>query len=326
MKAILCTKYGPPEVLKLIEIEKPAPGDGDVLIKIYASTVTMGDCELRSLTLPLWTRLPMRLLMGYRKPRRFIPGMEFSGVIEAVGEKVSLFKKGDAVFGSSGFHMSANAEYKSQRVNSAIAVKPLNVSFEAAATLPVGGLNALHFLRKAAIKPGQKVLIIGAGGSIGTYGVQLAKLYGAEVTAVDDTNKLDMLRSIGADCVIDYTKEDYSKNGVKYDVIFDMIYKSSFSKCVSALKEDGCYLMANTGPRRMLWSLWVSWTSRKKMIFALAGEKVEDLNHLAGLIASNKMKPVIDRIFPLEKIADAHSYVEKGYKKGNVVIRVSHEQ
>lgn len=322
MKAAICTAYGPPEVLQLKEVEKPVPGDDDVLIKIYSSTVTMGDCELRSLTLPLWTRIPMRLYMGYRKPRKFIPGMELSGVIESVGKNVVSFRKGDPVFGSAGMGMGSNAEYKSQRHTSALAIKPAGVSFEEAATIPVGGLNALHFLRKAKIRPGQKVLINGAGGSIGTFGVQLAKLYGAEVTAVDRADKLDMLRTIGADHVIDYTQADFSRSGEKYDVIFDMVYQSRFWRCINSLKEDGYYLMANPGPRRMLLALWVSRTTTKKVIFEFAGERVEDLDHLAQLMASGKLKAVIDRRFPLDQIREAHRYVGGGRKKGNVVVEV----
>ena len=323
MKAILCTKYGPPDVLQLREVPTPTPGDKEVLIKIYASTVTMGDCELRSLTLPLWTRLPMRLYMGYRKPRRFIPGMEFSGVIESVGNKVTTFKKGDPVFGSGGIRMGANAEYKSQPYTYAMAIKPSSMRHEEAAAIAVGGLNALHFLRKANIQPAQKVLVNGAGGSIGTFGVQLAKHSGAEVTAVDSTEKLDMLRAIGADHVIDYTREDFSQNGEKYDVIFDMVYRSSFSQCIRSLKPEGCYLMANPSPLKMLRGLWIAKTSGKKVIFEFAGEKTEDLTYLAKLIEAGKIKTVIDRTYPLEKIAEAHEYVERGHKKGNVVITVA---
>ena len=325
MKAVICTQYGSPEVLQLREVEKPVPGDNDVLIKIYAATVTMGDCELRSLTLPLWTRIPMRLYMGYRRPRKFIPGMELSGVIESVGKNVVSFRKGDPVFGSGGMGMGGNAEYKSQRYPSGLAIKPPGVSFEQAATIPVGGLNALHFLRKAQIRPGQKVLVNGAGGSIGTYGVQLAKLYGAEVTAVDSGEKLDMLRSIGADHVIDYTQEDFFRSGKKYDVIFDTVYKTRFSRCINSLEEEGYYLMANPGPRRMLRALWVSWTTRKKVIFAFAGESVEDLDHVAQLIASGKLKAVIDRRYTLDQVREAHEYVGSGMKEGNVIIVVARD-
>jgi NADPH:quinone reductase-like Zn-dependent oxidoreductase len=321
MKAIKCIAYGSPDVLKVVEIEKPLPRENEVLVKIHASTVTMGDCELRTLTLPLWTRIPMRLLMGYRKPRNFIPGMEFSGIVESVGKNVTSIKKGDAVFAGSDMNMGANAEYKCHAAR-ALAIKPSGVSFEQAATIPVGGINALHFLRKANVQPGQKVLVIGGGGAIGSYGVQLAKVFGAEVTAIDSTIKLDMLRSIGADHVIDYTQDDFSARDVKYDVIFDTVYSSSFSKCMSSLTSDGVYLMANTGPRRMFRALWASWMGKKKFIFSLAQETVADLNYLASLVASGKIKPFIDKTYPLEQTAQAHAYVQAGNKKGCVVIDV----
>ena len=321
MKAIVCTSYGPSDVLQLREIQKPVPGADDVLIKICASTVTTGDCELRTLTLPLWTRIPMRLFMGYSKPKHFIPVMELSGVIESVGRNVHLLKAGDSVFGSSGMRMGANAEYKSRSVKGALAIKPAGLSFEDATTIPVGGINALHFLRKANIRPGQKVLVIGAGGAIGTYGVQLAKLYGAEVTAVDARAKLEMLRSIGADHLIDYSEGDYFENRIKYDVIFDMVYGSPYSKCIAALTERGVYLMANPGPARMFRSLWMPRKSKKKVIFQFAAETVEDLSYLADLVVSKKIKPVIDKTYPLEKTAEAHAYVEHGHKKGCIVIK-----
>jgi NADPH:quinone reductase-like Zn-dependent oxidoreductase len=323
MKAVLCTRYGPPEVLQLTDIEKPAPGPNDVLIKIQVATVTMGDCELRNLTLPLWIRVPIRLIFGYGKPRRFIPGMEFSGVVESVGKDVTNFKQGDAVFGSGGMKMGAYAEYICRPGSSVLAIKPPPLNFQDVAPLLVGGINALHFLRKANIQARQKVLVIGGGGSIGVFGVQLAKFYGAEVTAVDATHKLEMLRSIGADHVIDYSKEDFAKRGIKYDVIFDLVYKSSFSRCIRLLKDDGCYLMANTGPRRMLWGLWVSWTSRMRIFFSFARENVKDLNYLAGLIVSGDLKPVIDKTFPIEQVVEAHRYVEKGNKKGNVILTLT---
>jgi NADPH:quinone reductase-like Zn-dependent oxidoreductase len=287
MKAILCTAYGSPDVLKLVEIEKPIPKANEVLIKVHVSTVTFGDCEIRNLTLPAWTRFPVRMIMGYRKPKHLIPGMEVSGLIEAVGNNVTKFKPGDAVFGSTGMAMGGNAEYVC-RPATALGKKPENVNHQDTVTIPVGGINALHFLRMANIQPGQKVLIIGAGGSIGTWGVHLAKYYGAEVTAIDHTDKLQVLRANGADHVIDYTKEDFSRNGEKYDVIFDIVYKSSFAKCVSSLTETGYYLMANTGPRRMLKGLWVEWTSSKKVKFALAAETEKDLNYLAKLTAEGR--------------------------------------
>lgn len=320
MKAIMYNAYGSPEVLRLVEIEKPVPKANEVLVKVHASTVTFGDCEIRNLTLPAWTRLPMRLIMGYRRPKRLIPGMEFAGVVEEVGSKVLSFKPGDAIFGSTGMRMGGNAEYVCRPVTAALGTKPHNVSFEDAATIPTGGINALHFLRMANIKPGQKVLVIGAGGSIGTWGVLLAKYYGAEVSAVDHTNKLEMLRTVGADHTIDYTQEDFSASGIKYDVILDLVYSNSFSKSVNALTETGCYLMANTGPRRMLKGLWIEWTTRKKVKFALARETTKDLNFLAHLIASKKIKPVIDRRYRLEETMEAHRYVERSLKKGSVII------
>jgi NADPH:quinone reductase-like Zn-dependent oxidoreductase len=325
MKAIVCTAYGNPEVLQLKEVKKPVPGDNDVLIKICASTVTMGDCEIRTLTLPPWTRIPLRLYMGYRKPKNFIPGMELSGIIESVGKNVVSLKVGDHVFGSSGMTMGGNAEYKCRPESGALALKPPGLSFADAATLSVGGINALHFLRKANISKGQKVLIIGAGGCIGTFGVQLAKLYGAVVTAVDHTNKLDMLRSIGADYVIDYTRENFSDRNEKYDVIFDTVYRSSYTQCINALMSQGVYLMANPGIRGMLRSIWTSYATNKKVIFAFAAETIPDLNYLAELIVAGKIKPVIDKTYPLEKTPEAHAYVQQGNKKGCVVITVSEQ-
>ncbi len=323
MKAIVCTAYGPPEVLQLVTVDKPVPGDTEVLIKVCAATVTMGDCELRNLTLPMWTRIPVRLIMGYNKPKNLIPGMEFSGIVESVGKTVNSFKIGDAVFGSAGIQMGSNAEYKKVKASGALAIKPESITFEDAATIIVGGINALHFLRMANIRGGQKVLIIGGGGSIGTYGIQFAKLFGAEVTAVDSADKLDILKSIGADYVIDYKNEDFTKQGKKYDVIFDVVYGSSYSGCIEALQDDGCYLMANTNPTRMLKGLWTSWTTQKKVIFAFAAERVVDLNYIADLIASGKIKPVIDKRYPLEQTTSAHRYVEGGHKTGNVIITIT---
>ncbi|HOX84059.1 MAG TPA: NAD(P)-dependent alcohol dehydrogenase [Chryseolinea sp.] len=321
MKAIVCTAYGSPDVLQLTEVSKPIPGDDDVLVKVHAATVTMGDCELRNLTLPAWTRIPVRLIMGYSKPKNLIPGMEFSGVVESIGKNVTTFKIGDAVLGSGGMQMGSCAEYKKVKAT-ALAIKLPEVSFEEAATVIVGGLNALHFLRKANVIAGQHVLVIGAGGSIGSYAVLLAKFFGAEVTAIESTNKLDKIKSIGADHVIDYTKEDFTKNGKKYDVIFDVVYGSSFDDCATALKDEGCYLMANTNPSRMLRGLWRSWTTKKKFIFALAGESVDDMKYITELIASNKIKPLIDKRYALAQTAQAHQYVEEGHKTGNVIINV----
>jgi NADPH:quinone reductase-like Zn-dependent oxidoreductase len=329
MKAIVWTKYGAPEVLQLKEVEKPAPKDNEVLIKVHASTVTAGDCEMRSLKFPLYLSLLIRAFVGFRKPRRVtIPGMELAGEIEAVGEDVTLFTEGDQVFGTTGFNAGAYAEYlcmpeKSEDMSGFVVIKPTNMTYEEAAAVPTGGLEALHFLRdKINIHIGQKILINGAGGSIGTFGVQLAKLFGADVTAVDSMEKLDLLRSLGADRVIDYTQEDFTKSGQSYDVIFDVAGTSPFSRSIRSLNENGTYLIANPRPLKMVRGLLTSMRSRKKVISETASPKPEDLIYLKELIEAGKIKTVIDRSYPLEETAEAHRYVETGRKQGNVVITV----
>ncbi len=329
MKAIVWTKYGTPDVLQRQEVEKPTPKDDEILVKIHATTVTAGDCEARSLSFPFWLSIPMRLFVGVRKPTRVkILGQELAGEIEAIGKEVTQFKEGDAVFAVMGFTMGAYAEYiclseKSKEMGASVAPKPANMSFEEAAAVPVGGLEAVHFLRKGNVKPGDKVLINGAGGSIGTMGVQLAKYYGAEVTAVDHTDKLDMLRALGADHVIDYTQEDFTQNGKTYDVIFDIIGKSPFAGSVEALRENGRYLIANPSLSKMVRGSWVSMRSNKTVIFQAADHKVEDLIFLKELIEAGKLKSVIDKRYPLAQIQEAHHYVETGRKKGCVVITVA---
>jgi len=325
MKAIVWTKYGPPDVLQLKEVEKPTPKDNEVLIRIHATTVTAGDCELRSLRFSLFLKLIMRLGFGFRKPKRItILGSELAGEIELVGKDVKLFRKGDQVFGNTGAGLGAYAEYVCLPEEGVLAIKPANITYEEAAAVSVGGLEALHFLRKGNIQSGQKVLINGAGGSIGTMAVQLVKSFGAEVTGVDSTRKLDMLRSISADKVIDYTQEDFTKSGETYDVIFDVVGKSSFSGCIRSLKKKGIYLLAN--PRLSLYirRLWTLMTSSKKVITGITSYKTKDLIFLKELIEAGKIKSVIDRRYPLEQIAEAHSYIETGQKTGNVVITVEH--
>ena len=330
MKAIVWTKYGPPDVLQLRKIDKPTPKDNEVLIRIYASTVTAGDCELRSLKLPLYFSIPMRAWLGFTKPRAVtIPGTELAGEIEAVGRDVKLFKEGDQVFGSTGLGFGANAEYiclpeKAEALEGALAIKPSNMTYEEAATVSFGGRDALHFIRAGSISRGQKVLINGAGGSIGTFTVQLAKHFGAEVTAVDSTGKLDMLHSIGADQVVDYTQEDFMKNGETYDVIFDVAGKISLSRSKTSITKNGTYLLANPDLSQMIRGRWIGMTSGKKVVMQAASGTAEDLIFLRELIEAGKIKTVIDRRYPLECTAEAHRYVETGQKKGNVVITVEH--
>jgi NADPH:quinone reductase-like Zn-dependent oxidoreductase len=330
MKAIVWTKYGSPDVLQLKEVEKPAPKEDEVLIRIYATTVTAGDCELRNLKFPIYLSLVMRLWRGLIKPRETsILGTELAGEIESVGKDVKLFKVGDQVFGSAGMSFGANAEYiclpeKPGEMEGGVAIMPTNMTYEAAAAVPFGGRDALHFLRKANIQSGQKILINGAGGSIGTFAVQLAKYFGAEVTAVDSTGKLDMLRSIGADQVIDYTQEDFTERGEIYDVIFDVVGVISFSPNERSLKQNGYYLTANPRLTQMVQGLWTTMRSSKKVIMETASGTIADLIFLKELVEAEKIKSVIDRSYPLEQIAEAHRYVETGHKKGNVVITVEH--
>ena len=328
MKAIVYEKYGPPDVLQLIEVAKPVPKDNEVLIKIYATTVTAGDCEMRSLNLPLAYQLMLRMGFGFKGPRNIKTGTEVAGEIEAIGKDVKQFKIGDQVFGSAGMGFGANAEYiclpeKPGEMEGGVAIKPVNMTFEEAATVPFGGRDALHFLRKGEIQSGQKILINGAGGSIGTFAIQLAKHFGAEVTAVDGTAKLDMLRSIGADHVVDYTQEDFTKNGEIYDVIFDVIGKISFSRTSGSIKQNGTYLLANP-ISQMVQGLWTRMTSSRKVIMETSSGTIADLIFLRKLIEEGKLKTVIDRSYPLEQIVEAHRYVEKGGKLGNVAITVEH--
>ena len=329
MKAILWTAYGQPDVLQFEEVEKPTPKANEVLIRIYATTVTAGDCEARNLKFPLLFRLLMRMYVGLRKPGRItILGQELAGEIVAIGKDVKRFRAGDQVFGTTGLGFGAYAEYICLPEKSAmgvLAMKPANMTYEEAAAVLTGALEALHFMRKGNIQRGEKVLIIGAGGSIGTFAVQLARYFGAEVTGVDTARKLEMLRSLGADHVIDYTKEDFTQNGQTYDVIFDVMGKSSFSGSVRSLKQNGRYLLGNAGLSQMVRGRWTSIRSSKKVIIGAANQKNEDLLFLKELIEARKIKSVIDRRYPLEQIAEGHRYVDTGQKKGNVVITISHD-
>ncbi|MFW9793751.1 MAG: NAD(P)-dependent alcohol dehydrogenase [Candidatus Thorarchaeota archaeon] len=327
MKAIVWTNYGPPDVLKLQEVEKPQPKENEILIKIYATTVTVGDCEMRRLEYPLLMGLMVRMVVGFRKPTRItILGMELAGEVEEVGKDVTKFKVGDQVFAATGFIGTGTcAEYiclPEKPEDGAIALKPTNMSFEKAAAVPVGGLEALSLLRKGNIQPGQEVLVNGAGGTIGPFAIQLAKSMGAEVTAVDSTMKLDMLRSIGADHVIDHTIEDFTTSGKKYNVIFDVVGKSSYSGCIRSLKENGFYLMTYPKSSRSFRGRWTSMRSTKTVIGGTSTASTEGLLFLRELIEAGKIRSLVDRIYPLEQTVEAHRYVEAGEKVGNVVIRV----
>jgi NADPH:quinone reductase-like Zn-dependent oxidoreductase len=324
MRAITYTKYGPPEVLHLQEMEKPFPRDNEVLIKVYATTVTVADFRSRSFTVPAAFWLPARITLGLTKPKKTILGVELAGEIEAVGKDVKRFKKGDQVFAATLISYGAYAEYKCLPEDAAIALKPSNLTYEEAAALPIGARTALHFLKKANIQPGQKVLIYGASGSVGTYAVQLARYFGAEVSGVCSTRNIQLVKSLGVDQVIDYTAEDFSSKGGIYEVIFEAVDKSSFSDCMRALKKDGIYLNITT-PLPSLQMLWTKMTSNKKIILGEnPPESAEDLLFIKELVEAGKIKPVIDRGYLLEQIVEAHRYVDKGHKSGNVVITVKH--
>jgi NADPH:quinone reductase-like Zn-dependent oxidoreductase len=328
VRAIVWTDYGPPDVLQLREVDTPSPRDNEVLIRICATTVTAGDCEQRSLRMPFWQALPMRVYVGLERPTRItILGMELAGEIQSVGKDVTRFRDGDQVFAATGFvDMGTCAEYiclPEEPEDGALALKPANMTYEEAAAVPVGGLEALGFLRQGSIQSGQKVLINGAGGTIGPFAVQLAKYFGAEVTSVDSTGKADMLRSIGADHVIDYTREDFTTSGETYDFVLDVVGKSPLSGSTRALKENGRYLIANPGLSQMVRGRLTFMSSAKQVLFGAPQPKTEDLVFLKELIEAGQIKSVIDRRYPLEQVAEAHRYVETGQKVGNVVITVA---
>ena len=327
MKAIGYTEYGSPDVLQLKDVEKPKPKDHEALIRIHAATVTAGDVNVRGFTFvpPGFGPLP-RLMSGLTKPKIAILGTELAGEVEAVGKAVTLFKKGDQVFGIGSESLGAYAEYACRPEKGALSIKPVNLTYAEAAAIPFGAGTALYFLRDMAkLKRGQKVLVNGASGGVGVYAVQLAKYYGAEVTGVCSTVNLELVKSLGADKVIDYTKESFANNGETYDVIVDMVVgKVSFKRCKSALKPHGLYLAVAGGLREMGQMLWTSVVGGKKVIFGSPTENRRDLVFIKELVEAGKLKAVIDRCYPLDRTAEAHRYVDKGHKRGNVVIALEH--
>lgn len=324
MKAIVYKKYGPPEVLQLQEVETPAPKDNEVLIQIHATTVTSGDWRVRSLIAPLGFGFIMRLVLGFSKPRQPILGTELAGVVVSVGKAVRKFKVGDAVFAFSDMAMGCYAEYKCMPQDGALALKPPNLSFDEAAALSFGGTTALSFFRRGKLQRGERVLINGASGGVGTAAVQLAKHFGAQVTGVCSAANVDLVKSLGADHVIDYTQQDFTQNGQTYDVIVDNVGTAAFSRCKSSLKKEGRLLMVLGALPQMLQIPWVSMTSDKKIIAGPASASAEDLRFLAELAVAGQFKPVIDRRFPFEQMVQAHRYVDTARKRGNVVITLAH--
>jgi len=326
MKAIIWTKYGVPDGLQLQEVEKPTPKDNEVLIKVRAASVTAADVELRSFNTFTAFWLPMRIYIGLVKPTRIkILGQEVAGEIEAIGKDVTKFKVGDAVYAWSALRLSGYAEYICLSENAMMAIKPENISYAEAAVISVGAFEAWTYL-KGKVQPGQKVLVVGAGGTIGTFGVQIAKYFGAEVTAVDSAGKFDMLRSIGADDVIDYTQGDFTESGQTYDAIFDAPGKTSYSRCKKLLKANGQFLTANPGLSDQLRTIRKTFGRRQQSTLDSLNQRHDEFIALRELIAAGKIKPIIDRTYPLEQAAEAHRYAESGLKKGNIAITMGHKR
>lgn len=317
MKAAVYNQYGPPEVLQVNQVEKPKPGKNEFLLSIKATAVNSGDWRLRKAD-----PFAVRFIFGLLRPKINILGSVFSGEVESVGEDVAQFKVGDLVFGHTDMSFGAYAEYVCLPENASIALKPANITHQEAAVIPFGGVTALHFIKKAAIKPGQKVLVVGASGAVGSAAVQLAKSFGAHVTGVCSTANMALAKSIGADKVIDYTKEGFTRNGETYDVIFDTVKTISVSRSLKSLNKNGIMILSAAGMSEMIQGIWISLTSSKKVLTGVISHKAADINYLKGLIEAGKLKPVIDRTYSLEQIAEAHAYAENGHKKGNVAIYV----
>jgi NADPH:quinone reductase-like Zn-dependent oxidoreductase len=324
VKAAVYERFGPPDVVAIRTVEKPTLKDNEVLIRIRATTVSSGDWRARSLDVPFGFRLLARLMLGPFRPRQPILGSELAGDIEAVGGNVRKFKAGDAVFAHAGTGLGCHAECRTMPEDGAVALKPANLSYEEAAALCFGGTTALDFLRdKGKVRPGEKVLVVGAAGAVGSAAVQLAKHFGAEVTGVCSTANLELVRSIGADKVIDYTNEDFTRNGETYDVILVTAGTTSFSRCKGSLSEHGRLLMVAAGLTDMVRIPWAAMTGSKRVFAGPAAERVEDVHFLKQLAEAGAFRPVIDRRYPLERIVAAHAYVDAGHKRGSVVVTVA---
>lgn len=317
MKAVVHDRYGPPEVLRLDEVERPVPADDEVLVRVHATTVNRTDCHRRAAKPFFW-----RFFAGLLRPKRRILGNEMAGEVVAVGNAVTEFAVGDRVFGTSGPKLGGHAEYVCRVERGVFTQMPAGLSFEGAAAIPDGALNALNCLRRVGLKPGQRILVYGASGSIGTAGVQLARHFGADITAVCNTSNLELARSLGADRVLDYTKgEDFTKTGETYDVIFDAVGKLSFLRCRGALKPGGIFA-ATDGLLHLPLALWTRRIGDKRVVFSMPDWKQEDMRYVKGLVEAGEYRPVIDRRYPLEAVVEATRYVETGQKVGNVVITV----
>ncbi len=323
MKAITYSAYGPPEVLQLRDVDQPVPGDHDVLIRVRAAEATKADCEMRSFRFPAkWFWLPLRIALGLRRPRRPILGAYFAGEIASCGRAVTGYSAGEAVFGATGLRLGAYGEYVALPASASIAPKPRNMGFADAAAVPMGGLNALHFMRRAGLRTGERVLINGAGGSIGAHAVQIAKSMGAEVTAVDNAVKEGLLRRLGADHFVDYTRERFADSGPAYDVVFDMVAGSSYSACLAVLKPRGRYLSGNPRLSVMLRSLLTKRFTDKTATFAFARETREELRALQELVEAGRIASIVDRVLPMERAAEAHRLVESEERRGAIVLAI----
>ena len=328
IKAIIYTEYGPPEVLHVKELETPTPKENEIRVRVHATAINFGDLIARKFneitprkfSMPFLFWVPTKLTFGLKRPKKNILGSEFSGTVEKTGKNVKSFKEGDEVFGYRGINMGANVEYLVVHEKSLVSLKPVNMSLDEACSIPYGGLTALNLLRKVNVQKGQKVLINGASGGIGAFAVQLAKHYGAEVTGVCSTPRVDFVRSLGADKVIDYSKENFTTNGEKYDLIVDITRKTSYSKCKNSLTSNGRYLLASFKMRQLGQMIWTSMFSNKKVVCALSSENIEDLKFIKELVEKGKIKMFVDKRFPMNQAAEAHRYIEEGNKKGNVII------